>query len=311
MLAQQHDEELRRVISMQDKHNLYYCTPSEVTEWIDKVKLVIVPTGSVEQHGPFAPISTDCLTTELTVRRVAEAADVPYTPMIWAGYTPYHLWTPGAGKGTVTLRWGTYVNMMYDVARSLIHDGFDKVIFAVGHTGNLWPLDVVMRWVREETGALLAAFRVESEIFAHIKPLNDLFTDPPEKFPWKHAAEAEASAVMAYDEDLIDKGKLCEDHPHNPDWLPDSFDMGDGQPAQVHFRGLSKWNRASLVRIPTNFYEFSDTGMAGSGLNASKEKGEALYNKLTEIFVDFVNEVKKIKVSVRNRDFSVGKAQPF
>lgn len=296
---------------MIDKHNLYYCNPGEVKEWMKKSDVVIVQAGSIEQHGPFAPISTDCLTTEIAVERVAKKAEVPYTPMIWMGYTPYHLWTAGAAKGTVTVRWGTYVNLMADVAFSLIHDGFNKIIFATGHTGNLWPLDVVMRWVRAETGAFLATFRVESEVFAHIKELSGMFDDPAEKFPWKHASEAEASAVMVYDESLIDKNKLTEDFPHNPEWLPDCFNMGDGQPAQIHFRDYSKWNGASLVRTPTDFSEFSKTGMAGSPYSASKEKGEKLYEKLVNIFADFLEEIKKMNVTVTNRDWSRGKTNPF
>ncbi|WP_258358736.1 creatininase family protein [Moorella sulfitireducens] len=293
---------------MKNINNLYHCNPGEVAEWLKKTDLILLPLGSIEQHGPYVPISMDCLSTELVTDRVAKACDVPYFPQIYIGYTPYHMWPAGTPKGSATLRYTTYINMCYDIMRSLIHNGWNKVVILTGHTGNLWPLDVAMRRVRMETGAFVATLRVESEIFALIKELNQIFDDPPEKFPWKHAAEAETSCALLYDEELVDKSKYVEGIPHNPEWLPDCFSMGDGIPSQMHFRHYSKLNHGSLIRSPFNFYEFTEPGPghAGSPFNASVEKGEKLYGKLIEIFVDMVNEIKKMKIEPFNRDWSQG-----
>ena len=122
----------------------------------------------------------------------------------------------------------------------------------------------------------------------------------------KHAAEAETSCALLYDEELVDKSKYVKGIPHNPDWLPETFSMGDGQPSQVHFKDYSCLNHGSLLRTPTNFHEFSDPGHAGSPFNASVEKGEKLYDKLTEIMTDMINEIKKIEVTVHDRDWQVG-----
>jgi len=289
-----------------DKHNLYWCNPGEVEEWLKKTDMIMLPLGSVEQHGPYVPISMDCLSTELITERLANRCDIPYFPQIYPGYTPYHMWPAGTPKGSVTLRYTTYCSMVYDLLRCLIHNGFNKILIPTGHTGNLWPLDTVMRRVRMETGAFVASLRVESEIFALIKELNEIFDDVPEKFPWKHAAEAETSCALLYDEELVDKSKYVEGIPHNPDWLPETFSMGDGVPAQCHFRNYSKLNHGSLIRTPFNFYEFSDPGHAGSPYNASVEKGEALYGKLTDIMADMIEEIKKIEVNVHTRDWSAG-----
>lgn len=289
-----------------DKHNLYWCNPGEVAEWVKKTDTVILPLGSIEQHGPYVPISMDCLSTEILTERIANKCDIPYFPQTFVGYTPYHVWPAGVAKGSVTLKYTTYINMIYEICRCLIHNGFNKILIPTGHTGNLWPLDVAMRRVRAETGAFVASLRVESEIFALIKELNEIFDDPPEKFPWKHAAEAETSCALLYSEELVDKSKYVEGIPHNPPHIPDCFSMGDGVPAQMHFRHYSKLNHGSLIRTPFNFSEFTEPGPghAGSPYNASVEKGERLYGKLTEIFVDMVNEIKKMKIEVHTRDFS-------
>jgi creatinine amidohydrolase len=52
--------------------------------------------------------------------------------------------------------------------------------------------------------------------------------------------------------------------------------------------------------------EYSDTGLIGRPGNpfrASAEKGKRIFEKKAEIMAEFINEVKKIKVEVRNRDF--------
>lgn len=291
-----------------DKHNLYWCNPGEVADWIKKTDVVVLPIGSMEQHGPYVPFSCDCLSTEYVTAEMSKKADVPYYPQLYYGYTPYHMWPAGVAKGSVTLKYTTFINVVYELCRCMIHNGWNKILIPTGHTGNLWPLDVAMRRVRAETGAFVAALRVESEIFQIIKPLNSMFKDPPEKFPWKHAAEAETSACLLYDEDLVDKSKYVEGIPHNPSWLPEVFSMGDGVPAQVHFRDYSRLNQGSLIRTPTWFHEFTEggPGHAGSPYNASKEQGEKLYGKLIDIFVDMINEIKKMKIEVHTRDFTEG-----
>ncbi len=55
-----------------DKHNLYWCNPGEVAEWINKTDVVILPIGSMEQHGPYVPFSCDCLSTEWVTQEIAK-----------------------------------------------------------------------------------------------------------------------------------------------------------------------------------------------------------------------------------------------
>ena len=288
-----------------DKHNLYWNNPGEVAEWVKKSDTIMLPLGSVEQHGPYVPISMDCLSTEVITAKLAELTDIPYFPQFYPGYTPYHVWPVGVPKGSVSLRYTTYMDVVYELCRCLIHNGFNKILIPTGHTGNLWPIDVVMRRVRMETGAFVGCLRVETEIFALIKELNDLCEDDPSDFPWKHAAEAECSACYLYDPELVDQTKLCKGIPHNPDWLPECFSMGDGQPSQVHFRNYSCLNHGSLLRTPTNFHEFTagGPGHAGSPYHASEEKGKLIYTKLCEIMADMIEEIKKMDIKVHNRDW--------
>ena len=93
----------------------------------------MVPIASLEQHGPHLPLLTDTIQAEEIARRAAERAQVLYTPTVWMGYSPQHMYDPGAGTGTITIRPHLLLELWYDIGRSLIHHGFDKLVFVNNH----------------------------------------------------------------------------------------------------------------------------------------------------------------------------------
>ncbi len=63
----------------------------EVEELLNQNDQVIIPTGSIEQHGPHLPMGTDYFNGFNAARIVAEKTDsllVPFSPI---GFSPYHL----------------------------------------------------------------------------------------------------------------------------------------------------------------------------------------------------------------------------
>lgn len=108
------------------------------TEFEQAVKadaVVIIPVGSVEQHGNHLPVGTDAIGCFTIAQRAAEAIDefpVLVSPIIWAGYSPMHMAYPG----TITLKFNTLVNLLTDVAVCIYAHGFRKIFFLNGHSGN-------------------------------------------------------------------------------------------------------------------------------------------------------------------------------
>src|SRR3954451_5767100 len=89
------------------------------TQWFQaRSDIILVPIGSCEQHGAHLPLGTDTITALEVSRRAAEKAEVPYAPPLWAGYSPQHMRQPESGVGTITLRAGTFTELLYDIARS-------------------------------------------------------------------------------------------------------------------------------------------------------------------------------------------------
>ena len=113
--------------SKQKPHNLFHCSYLEVREWLEETDTVMVPLGSCEQHGRHLPVCVDSNAAEYPVKAAAPKAGVPHTPLIWFGYSPHHIHAPGVGSGTITLRARVYQDLLYDVARCLIHNGFNKM----------------------------------------------------------------------------------------------------------------------------------------------------------------------------------------
>src|SRR5687768_18402842 len=100
--------------------------PPDIAWFRERSDIVLIPIGSLEQHGAHLPLGTDTITALEVSRRDAAKADVPYTLPFWAGYSPQHLRDIESGVGIVMLLASTLIEVLYDIARSLIHHGLNK-----------------------------------------------------------------------------------------------------------------------------------------------------------------------------------------
>ncbi len=280
-------------------YNLYELGYPDIQRWLKETDVALVPIGSCEQHGLHLPVSVDGLAALQAVQRAAEKANVPHTPLIWFGYSPQHLRGPGEGSGTITLRPETYQALLYDVGRCLVHMGFNKIVYATGHTSNVKVIDPALRRLRYDTGALPCVFRADSEGTPVL--LKGIIENPPEETPGWHGSEIETSTTLAYNEELVHLERTGQDRTHAPRWLPqDRFTKQNGS-AYVNFRGQD------LVYIPMEHGEYSDTGLIGNPFRASVEKGNRILDVVSDYFAAFILELKELKVEVTNRDYTIGK----
>ena len=287
----QGDEAFRAQFLSWDLGNLSF---ADVEEYLKVKDLVLIPIASFEQHGPHLPIYTDTITAVEISKRVAEMIGVLHTPPIWTGYSPQHMHEPGRGRGTITLRSSTLLNLMYDVARSLIHHGFNRLIFINGHGSNVKVVDPVLRRLRYETGALISFVKPYMENYVGI--LAGLMENPPEETPGWHASELETSQDLAWNERYVrmDRAELTK--AHVPDFLPRTFAKKDGMP-DVEFDGYKYFT------FPMDHHEFIESGTIGNPLRATKEKGEEAFRRLSEHTARGILELMKVPVTVHDREF--------
>jgi creatinine amidohydrolase len=202
---------------------------------------------------------------------------------------------PNLGLGTITVRAETWRNMMYDICRSLIHHGFNKLIMVVGHASNMKIIDPLMRSLKYDTGALIGICKPWAENYLGI--VSDILEGPPEETPGWHSGELETSQVLAVNEKWVRMERAIKSEAtKTPPFLPKSFLKKDGTP-NVEFEGYQ------YFVFPMEHREFSDTGLIGNPLRASKEKGEKANRRYGEHLGRALKELEKVKIEVKNREF--------
>lgn len=266
----------------------------DIQEYLREKDVVLVPVASLEQHGRHLPLSTDTITALEVSRRAAEQAEVLYTPVMWAGYSPQHLGHVGEGLGTITLRATTFQAVCHDIARSLIHHGFNKLIFVAGHGSNVKVIDPVLRKLKYETGAFIGYYKAYAERYMGF--LKGLLENPETETPGWHGSELETSQVLAHDERLVRMDRAIRERTQTPEWLPSAFIKQDGAP-DVEFKGYQ------YFVFPMDHREFSPSGCIGNPFTATKEKGDEALRRFAQHLAEAIAEFEKMPVKVSNREF--------
>ena len=275
-------------------HCLLDLAPPDIQWFLDRSDIVLVPIGSCEQHGAHLPLGTDTITALEVARRAAEKADVPYAPPFWAGYSPQHMRETETGVGTITFRAATLLEAWYDICRSLIHHGWNKLVFVNGHGSNTKIIDPLLRRVRYETGAFVALYKPYAERYMGM--VGDLLENPPDETPGWHASELETSQVLAHDGTLVRMERAAEDRAQAPPWLPGTFIKADGAP-DVEFQGYQ------YFVFPMDHGEFSKTGVIGNPFRATAEKGEQALERFADHLVAAIDEFRPLEVEITKRAF--------
>jgi creatinine amidohydrolase len=274
--------------------NHAYLSYVDIAEYLKTKDTILVPMASTEQHGPHLPLYTDTITAVEVSERISEAIGVLHTPPLWAGYSPQHMYGPGEGRGTVTLRASTLLALIHDVGRSLIHHGFNRIIFINGHGSNIKVVDPVLRQLRYETGAMIAFVKPYMERYVGV--LEGLMENPPEETPGWHSSELETSQDLAWNSELVRMERAVDTRAHIPEFLPKAFSKEDGMP-DADFEGYQYFS------FPMDHHEFVENGIIGNPMRATAEKGEEAFRRLSEHVARGILELQKMPVNVHTREF--------
>ena len=134
-------------------YDLYEMTSPEAAEAITRSRTVVIPIGSVEQHGPHLPNGTDTMAAELVAREVAERLDAVYVPFGPYGVTPIHAGHPG----TINLRRETFEALLTDICTELIAMGANTFVLVNWHEGNIASMNAVATELQDRHEAMFVA----------------------------------------------------------------------------------------------------------------------------------------------------------
>ena len=100
-----------------------------------KKQIAVIPVGSIEQHGPHLPISTDSdIVTEIA-KRLSEKKNYLLLPTLAYGVSFEH-----APFFNISIKEATLRTIISDLCESLLANNIKTVFIINGHHGNLKPL---------------------------------------------------------------------------------------------------------------------------------------------------------------------------
>ena len=163
--------------------------------------LVVMPVGATEQHGPHLPVGTDHFAVEYIARLAAATAakNIPIVvaPTLPFGCSQHHI----PFGGTMSLNTLTYYRVLYELAESLIHAGFQRIFIVNGHGGNQELVQLVARDLALKHPVHFAA---ASYWVTAWEAMIKVSVNGPSRMPG-HAGMFETCLVMALRPDLIHK----------------------------------------------------------------------------------------------------------
>ena len=127
-----------------------------------KKQIAIIPIGSIEQHGPHLPISTDSdIVTEISFR-LSKKINGLLLPTISYGISDEHF-----PFFNLSVKKSTLARILGDLCESLIKNGISRILIINGHYGNLDSLKTFERRNKRKKIKVFSYWKHMSREFDH------------------------------------------------------------------------------------------------------------------------------------------------
>lgn len=235
---------------------LWESTRKEVRELLSeqKLKAVILPTGSTEQHNEHLAMIQDTASATLVAQQAALALypQVMVATPVPVGISPHWMHR----KGTLTLKKETFLAVVFETCESLKAHGVEKILILNGHGGNVRPLRDSIEGFRDKLGIDV---QFNSYWDAYSREITERHMES--KTAPGHAAEFETSFALA------------------------AF------PERVHWEGVDYAKAKPHLAVKDERDAAQDERFAGEAKLASSVKGEAMINISVDFVVNRLREM--------------------
>jgi creatinine amidohydrolase len=153
---------------------------------------VIVPFGSLEEHGPHLPLSTDTWHAQEVARRAASLYPLLVAPPVHYGLCR----STSEHPGTISISGSTLKALTLDLGRELCRQGCRQLILLTGHAGGahlVALLEAGEQLLWELTEIKVAVVNVLDLLREALKEAPDLVRTPGDS----HAGEVETAIMLA------------------------------------------------------------------------------------------------------------------
>lgn len=262
------------------KAELCRMTWREAEEAFRANPVILIPMGSIEQHGPHVPVGDYRHATEVA-RRIAEQTGAIAAPTIPWGYSDYFRPFPG----TLSLRPETLTLLLQDICDGFLRFGLDHVLFICCHKGNLPIIEQVARRLRETHRLRTATI----EPWAWLTPAFKRDAYGSEGVQIGHGSDPMGSLAMALcpDElrlDLMEAGQL-----------PEFGGLPFRTSSQADFQGVPLY-------VYLDFDEVTPNGVMGDPKLSSAEVGRRLLDHVVRIGSEFVRRFAGMRTRIEGPD---------
>lgn len=248
-------------------------TWAEMNEAIAMQKVVILPTGSTEQHGRHLPLDVDVFLAESVCLEVGRRAPdrVLVLPPIAYGLNLHHIDFPG----TIHIEPEIFIAFGLNITKSVAYHGFKKILIVNGHGSNTPLIDLIARKTVLETNSLCAALNYFSLAIAAFNQIKDTPV-------MAHADEFETSLYLHLAPERVQMDKA-----------------GAGDDVMGKYMSSD-----STYNYPVRFNDFwgrwTQLGVHGDATPATAEKGEVIFEAAVTGLLELVNEWRDWPIAARS-----------
>jgi len=234
--------------------------------------LLVVPVGSLEQHGHHLPTVTDSALADAVARlgaeRVADRVPILTTPVVWSGHSPMHLDSFG---GTLSLTLEQMLGVLDGVGRTGVENGFDGLLLVNGHGANGPAIDGAV----SRLGSSYPSVEVAGLTYYHL--VSDFADDVRESDTggMSHGGELETSLMLHLFPELVQMDRIGEwEHRDMPyrHAAPDMTESGQ-------------------INVYRSSDRYSESGVEGDPTVASAETGEEIFEHVGDELEALLSEM--------------------
>ncbi len=271
------------------KNYLPEMTWVEVEALLERTDMVIIPVGSIEQHGPQGPLGTDFLNGIERAKLVAQHTDVLVAPILLVGNASYHVAFPGS----ISLSQETIQQVYVEAVQSLIKQGFKRFLFLNSHGGNQATTQFIVDRVNQETAGIAVDLGTAMAPFMRREPAS-----PDRRRPFdRHGGVGETSSSLYLLPGLVDMDAVRPTSLTMPDHLTrmvPAIEAGD-ETATLVF--LVEALKAEATGKGTAAREMSDTGVWSTldVRTASAARGREDTQRFVNAAVRFIEKWKELR----------------
>jgi creatinine amidohydrolase len=221
-----------------------------------KIDTVIIPLGSIEQHGTHLPFSTDTMIVEHISKIIAQKKNAFLLPSLYYGVSFEH-----EPFFNISISYNILINYISDICISLFKQGINHIYVINGHHGNIGLLQYVGQHISTK-------YSIKGKFFYYINYWQILDRN------FDHAGEVETSLMLVIGPDLV-----------RMDLIEKGSELVDDKNNQLHKIGINM-----SINNPGGFIKFTKNGIWGNPINASYENGKKMLSTIIEKIILLISE---------------------